>query len=67
MIKIDDLILIKSIGKGSYGEVFLTKKEGSEKQYATKKCAKRLVLQDKIKNILVIKFIYLVILIIQIL
>jgi serine/threonine protein kinase len=50
MIKIDDLILIKSIGKGAYGEVFLTNKKGSKKQFATKKCAKNIVLKEKMKK-----------------
>ena len=34
---VDDLILIKSIGKGNYGEVFLTQKKGRPELYATKK------------------------------
>lgn len=37
MIKIKDYILYKKIGKGSYGEVFLTQKENDPKKYATKK------------------------------
>ena len=34
---VDDLILIKSIGKGNYGEVFLTQRRGRPELYATKK------------------------------
>jgi serine/threonine protein kinase len=37
---IDDLILIKSIGKGNFGEVFLTQKKGGKEYYATKKMAR---------------------------
>ena len=36
-IKINDYILYKKIGKGSFGEVFLTKKENDPKIYATKR------------------------------
>jgi len=36
-MRVDDLILINSIGKGSYGEVFLTTREGSSELYATKR------------------------------
>ena len=34
---IDDLILLKVIGKGSYGKVFLTQRKGRPEYYATKK------------------------------
>ena len=34
---VDDLILIKSLGKGNFGEVFLTQKKGRPEYYATKK------------------------------
>jgi serine/threonine protein kinase len=34
---VDDLVLIKSIGKGNYGEVYLTQKKGRPEYYATKK------------------------------
>ena len=37
MKKVQDYILDKSLGKGSFGEVFLTKKENCSKLYATKK------------------------------
>ena len=38
--QIDDLTLIKFLGKGSYGEVYLSKKKNSNKLYATKKVNK---------------------------
>ena len=34
---VDDLILTKSLGKGSFGEVFLTTKKGCKEIYATKR------------------------------
>ena len=34
---VDNLILIKRLGKGNYGEVYLTKRKDSPKLYATKK------------------------------
>ena len=37
MQQIDDLTLIKYLGKGSFGEVFLSTKRGSSQYYATKK------------------------------
>ena len=36
MIQIDNLILEKCLGKGSFGEVHLTRIEGDNKLYATK-------------------------------
>ena len=50
-MQIEDLVLIKSIGRGSFGEVFLTNKRGFNKQFATKKCKKSIVLKnDKTKK-----------------
>ena len=37
MLKLDDLLLIKSIGKGNFAEVFLTQKQNTNLLYATKK------------------------------
>ena len=37
---IDDLTLIKKIGKGAFGEVHLTSKQGTSIKYATKKLDK---------------------------
>ena len=38
--KIEDLNLIKFLGKGSYGEVYLSKKDNSNKLLATKKISR---------------------------
>ena len=38
---VDDYTLIKSIGKGNFGEVFLTQKQGYPQYYATKKMERR--------------------------
>jgi len=37
---VDDLTLIKTLGKGAFGEVFLTSKQGTSTKYATKKLDK---------------------------
>ena len=37
---IDDLTLIKPLGKGAFGEVYLTSKQGTSTKYATKKLVK---------------------------
>jgi serine/threonine protein kinase len=47
---VDDFTLTEKIGKGSFGEVFLTRKKNSNQLFATKKVAKSVVLQDKIKR-----------------
>ena len=49
-MKIEDLVLIQKIGKGAFGEVFLTNKKGSKQQFATKKVQKRVALQEKAKK-----------------
>ena len=36
-MQVDDLILTKSLGKGAFGEVFLTQKKGSKEVFATKR------------------------------
>lgn len=36
-MQVDDLILTKSLGKGAFGEVFLTTKKGCKEFYATKR------------------------------
>ena len=40
MEKIEDLTFLKILGKGAYGQVFLTKKKNSNKLFATKKINK---------------------------
>jgi serine/threonine protein kinase len=47
---VEDLTLLERIGKGSFGEVYLTKKAGTSHLFATKKVAKNLVMQQKIKR-----------------
>jgi len=37
MLKVNDYVLFKSIGKGSFGEVYLTENEKTHKRYATKR------------------------------
>ena len=34
---VGDLTLLKCLGKGSFGEVYLTSKQGSKQKFATKK------------------------------
>ena len=47
---VEDLTLIKSVGKGSFGEVFLASRKGTDQMYAVKKVSKSLVLQEKVKK-----------------
>lgn len=47
---IEDITLQKSIGKGSFGEVFLTSRKNTRELFATKKVSKSLVTQEKIKK-----------------
>ena len=50
-MQVEDIILLHSIGKGSFGEVFLTNRQGEPgKLYATKKVAKSLVSTEKVKK-----------------
>ena len=37
MQQVDDIILYKFLGKGSFGEVYLSKKKGRNELFATKK------------------------------
>ena len=49
-MQIGDLVLLKPVGKGAFGEVFLTTKRGTQQQFATKKVQKSVVLQEKVKK-----------------
>ena len=41
--QIEDLTLIKFLGKGSYGEVYLTTKKGRKGYFATKKMERKIM------------------------
>ena len=47
---VEDLTLIKCIGKGAFGEVYLTSKQGSKEKFATKKMDKKYANQPKVKK-----------------
>ena len=47
---IEDYSLIKSIGKGEFGEVFLTSKKGTSQLFATKKVSKQKIESPSIKK-----------------
>ena len=47
---IKDFTLIKSIGKGKFGEVFLSSKKGTNKMYAVKKISKSIVNKQEVKK-----------------
>jgi serine/threonine protein kinase len=51
-IMIDELTLLKFLGKGSYGEVFLTKKEGKSELFATKKMDRKFADQPQVSKYL---------------
>ena len=50
-MQVDNLVLVKCLGKGSFGEVYLTQKIGDNKYYATKKYER-----EKIKKSNLIKY-----------
>ena len=50
MLIVEDYTLKKIIGKGSFGQVYLTSKTGTNKLFATKKMPKTMVLQPKVKK-----------------
>ena len=47
---VDDLTLIKGLGKGAFGEVYLTSKQGSQEKFATKKIDKKYAANPKAKK-----------------
>ena len=49
---VDDLTLIKCLGKGAFGEVYLTSKQGSKEKYATKKIDKKFASNPRAKKYL---------------
>ena len=49
---VDDLTLIKGLGKGAFGEVYLTSRQGGKQKYATKKIDKKFVSRPKAKKYL---------------
>ena len=49
---VDDLTLIKCLGKGAFGEVYLTSKQGSKEKYATKKIDKKYASNPRAKKYL---------------
>ena len=48
----DDLTLIKPLGKGAFGEVYLTSKVGTNEKYATKKIDKKFAANPRAKKYL---------------
>jgi serine/threonine protein kinase len=50
MQQLDDITLIKHLGKGSFGEVYLTTKRGRNKYYATKKIDRKIADKPSIKK-----------------
>ena len=49
---VDDLTLIKPLGKGAFGEVYLTSKPGTKEKFATKKIDKKFTSNPKAKKYL---------------
>ena len=49
---IDDLTLIKALGKGAFGEVYLTTKQGTKEKFATKKIDKKFASNPKARKYL---------------
>ena len=47
---VDDLTMVKCIGKGPIGEVYLTKKKDTNIKYATKRIDKKMTNSEKIKK-----------------
>ena len=49
---VEDLTLLKCLGKGAFGEVYLTSKQGSLDKYATKKIDKKFTSNPRAKKYL---------------
>ena len=49
----DEYTLLKSIGKGEFGEVYLTKKIGTNQLFATKKVSKQILETPSIKKVFI--------------
>ena len=49
---VGDLTLIKCLGKGAFGEVYLTSKQGHKNKYATKKIDKKFITNPKARKYL---------------
>ena len=49
---IEDLTLLNCLGRGTFGEVYLTSKKGTQQKFATKKISKNLSKNPKIKKYL---------------
>ena len=47
---IEDLTLLKCLGRGAFGEVYLTSKKGTQQKFATKKISKKLCKNSKYKK-----------------
>ena len=47
---VDDLTLLKCLGKGAFGEVYLTSKQGTQEKFATKKIDKKFAQNPKAKK-----------------
>ena len=47
---VGDLTLIKCLGKGAFGEVYLTSKQGNQEKFATKKIDKKYAQNPKAKK-----------------
>ena len=47
---IDEYTLVKCIGRGAFGEVYLTKRNGSNQLFATKKVSKQKIESPTVKK-----------------